>query len=220
MTLRTLLSSLPSEELSYDEEKKLSAEIDGQLGFRYSDETTPERTETAQTWSHLSPQVFQTPYPELHRIILEADPDSKAKTWVDLGAAYGRLGLLLSVHRSEANFIGIEVLSERVEEAHRVYKIHSVPTAGMRRGDCAQDPLPRADIYFIYDFGHESDVNSALEKLRDHARTQPVKVVGRGRRVRDLIEKQHPWLGSVHRPIHRPHYSIYRSNSEDSATQK
>lgn len=220
MNLRTLLSSLPAEGLSYEEEKKVSAEIDQRLGFRYSAETSSERTETAQTWSHLSPQVFQTPYPELHRIILQVDPDSKAKNWVDLGAAYGRLGLLLAVYRTEANFTGIEVLSERVHEAHRVYKIHSVPYEGMRTGDCARDSLPRADVYFIYDFGHESDVNAALEKLREHAREQGIRVVGRGRRVRDLIEKHHPWLGSVHRPIHGPHYSIYRSDAEESATEE
>jgi len=219
MNLRTLLS-FPPEGLTYEEEKKLSAEIDQRLGFRFSNEASSEQTETAQTWSHLSPQVFQTPYPELHRIILEVDPHAKAKNWVDLGAAYGRLGLLLAVYRSEANFIGIEVLSERVHEAHRIYKIHDVPSEGMRTGDCAQDPLPRADIYFIYDFGHESDVNAALEKLREHASKQGIRVVGRGRRVRDLIEKHHPWLGSVHRPIHSPHYSIYRSDADETAAEE
>jgi hypothetical protein len=37
-------------------------------------------------------------------------------------------------------------------------------------------------------------------------------LVGRGRGVRDAVERSHPWLGAVAEPWHQKNYSIYRSS--------
>lgn len=206
---------LPSiDALSYEEEKKLSASIDEELGIRFLSEASDLSDQNAETWNHLSPQIFQTPYPELCRMIEEVDPGGTVKTWVDLGAGYGRLGLLVGAFRPGAQFIGIEIDKKRVREAKRIYQENNLNPASMRQGDCERDPLPSGEVYLIYDFGHRQAVELALEKLRVFAKSQPLRLIGRGRRVRDLIEKKHPWLGSVFCPVHHTHYSIYRTDAE------
>jgi hypothetical protein len=50
-----------------------------------------------------------------------------------------------------------------------------------------------------------------LASLRELARERGITVVGRGRRIRDAIEAEHPWLASVVPAKHFAHYSIYRS---------
>ena len=71
--------------------------------------------------------------------------------------------------------------------------------------------LPAGEIYFIYDFGARESIAKVLEKLKDRARTEAFRVIGRGRGIRDQIERNHPWLGSVYEPVHGPHVSIYRN---------
>lgn len=207
---------------SYADEKRISEGLDLQLGFEIPRVESLIRTRLQksaraitenpeQTWSHLSPQIFQTPYLELERTILAADPDSQIKTWVDIGAAYGRLGIVLARLRPNARFTGLELVPERVEEGRRVYELRGLRATDLRCVDVTDTPLPPADLYFIYDFGHRSAIDQILEKIKIQARAGPVTVVGRGRAVRDAIERSHPWLSSIRRPLHETHYSIYYS---------
>lgn len=221
--LRNILDPHPAAKNSYEEEKQHSERIDRTLGFRYPGETSPTQAlkfGDAETWAHLSPQIFQTPYPELYRMIEEIDPNEIVKSWADLGAAYGRFGLMLGAFRPNAKFSGIEIDEHRVLEAKRIYQENGLDPDSIYQGDCGRAPLPSAEVYLIYDFGHQQAVEAALQNLRKLAQIGPMKVIGRGRRVRDLIERNHPWLGSVHSPVHRDHYSIYRTNSDESSDEK
>jgi hypothetical protein len=205
----------------YAEEKNQSEARDLELGFAIAETEAEiqdrldraEKTERFdhQTWAHLSPQVFQTPYAELERIVAEADPDESVNAWADLGAAYGRLGIVLAAVRPGARFIGVECVPERVREGRRIYaRLHLNPD-DLVLGDLRTLPLPEADLYFIYDFGKREAIDSVLLRLRERAKRNSVIVVGRGRGIRDAIEHHHPWLASVTPPIHSAHYSIYRS---------
>ena len=203
--------------MGYSEEKLESEKQDQALGFRIQDveaklaERLLSHPVSAQTWSHLSPQIFQTPYSELSRIVREANPDSHATTWVDLGAAYGRLGIVLAREETASRFVGIEIVPERVAEAKRVYLANGIDPLQMRCEDLAECEIPRGEIYFVYDFGNRSEIQRVLSVLRDYARANTITVVGRGRLVRDVIEREHPWLSGVIPPKHSTHYSIYRS---------
>ncbi len=202
----------------YAQEKLEAESLDRRYGFRIDateDEVRRQKDllERArgkpQTWAHLSPQIFQTPYAELKRMVEDADPSRRAEAWVDLGSAYGRLGIVLSNLRPQARFFGIEIALPRVQEARRVYAGLGIPSAGLVHADLSVFPIPTADIYFIYDFGNRDEIQSVLDRLRDHASQGPIRVAGRGRAVRDAIERNHPWLGEVFPPLHRAHYSVY-----------
>jgi ubiquinone/menaquinone biosynthesis C-methylase UbiE len=135
----------------------------------------------------------------------------RGETVADLGAGYGRLGFILARHYPDVKFLGLELVPERVREGARALAMFPAPNARLETANLSSFPIPEANIYFIYDFGARQSILKALDDLRRIAKTTEIRVVGRGRRVRDLIEREHPWLGSVHQPIHGPHYSVYRN---------
>ena len=61
----------------------------------------------------------------------------------------------------------------------------------------------------------EERVAKALGKLGDlralAANGMTVRVAGRGRAVRDAIERGHPWLGAVVEPRHHGNFTLYAS---------
>jgi hypothetical protein len=202
----------------YADEKTKSEALDAELGFRIAgtESKIADRLANAgnpsrqETWNHLSPQVFQTPYAELERIVNAADPEGTIRDWADLGAAYGRLGIVLARLRPHARFIGSEVVPERVYEGRRVYASLGLDPESLVCTDLTLTAPPVAEIYFIYDFGNREAIDAILEILRERARRDTVRIVGRGRGIRDAIERRHPWL-SVIPPFHSAHFSVYRS---------
>lgn len=204
---------LKSRTSTYEERKLASEGIDRFLGFRIEacEDAIRARPTEHENWSRLSPQIFQTPYEELAEVVERVDPEHVASSWADLGAGYGRLGLVLATLRPKSQFVGIELEPERVDEANRIFKRLHLERARLLEGDLTRAPLPDAAVYFIYDFGTREAVDLVLERLRDRARSERVIVVGRGRRIRDAIERENPWLSAVLPPEHSQHYSIYRS---------
>jgi hypothetical protein len=132
---------------------------------------------------------------------------------VDLGAGYGRLGFVLQRHFPEVEFLGLELVAERVREGQAALQRFGAGNARLVVADLA-DPafrVPEAAVYFIYDFGVRAAIAKVLDEMRGIAGRRAITVVGRGRAIRDQIERGHPWLGEVNPPFHRPHFSIYCS---------
>ncbi|MBC7385994.1 MAG: hypothetical protein H7301_07525 [Cryobacterium sp.] len=216
------LSERLSSFLDYAEEKALSEKWDAELGFKICEVEEairvalkiPDQSEHLkghEIWAGLSAQIFQTPYPELFRMIDQVDPERSIRSWVDLGAAYGRLGIALSEVRPMACFTGLEIVPERVAEAKKIYASLGMSPESIRVADVVRDGIPGAEVYFIYDFGSRDARSHALNAIRNLARERGITVVGRGRGIRDQIEHEHPWLSLVIKPVHQAHYSIYRS---------
>ena len=166
-----------------------------------------------QHWIGLPPETLLTPYDELVSMLQQLAPKN-GSTLVDLGAAYGRLGLVIGRCFPELSFVGYECVAERVNEANRCLSIQGFGARiRVERQDLsATDFSPiAADSYFLYDFGSREAIEKTLEDLRRIASSQPIAVVGRGRASRDAIERRHPWLSEVIPPWHAANYSIYRS---------
>ena len=107
---------------SYEEAKRRSQVIDDLLGFRIQNcESTLERVHGRVDWAHLSEQSFQTPYPELAQITRAFAIETKLR-WTELGAGYGRLGLVLSWLRPQDHYFGFEFVAERVREGQRIFR--------------------------------------------------------------------------------------------------
>lgn len=197
-----------------NENSNVNGVLDGLLGFLIEScegQVLPQGD--AELWKERGARVFQTPYLELREMLgeLALTPES---TIVDLGAAYGRLGIVIHAWFPELRFIGYEISPVRVNEAKRVYALHGLDPDQMREADLASaDFTPAlADAYFLYDYGNEQAVAKTLDDLKQIAASRPgFRVVGRGRRSRDLIERGHPWLSQVHPPRHCGNYSIYQS---------
>lgn len=166
-----------------------------------------------QSWVGLDPQTLQTPYAELKQICELVKPTA-GNLVLDLGAGYGRLGIVLNDLCPESNFLGYELVGERVTEANRVYQEMDLKRARMLQLDLtnADFELPAADIYFIYDYGKPVHIQKTLEQLSQMADHQKFKVVARGSGTRSLIENYHPWLFDLNPVIHQEKFSIYSWN--------
>lgn len=165
-----------------------------------------------QAWIGLGVDALQTPYTEFRQILARLDP-LPGQRLVDLGAGYGRLGFVLCRHHPEVEFVGYELVRERVEDGSRALRAAGCTRARLLQADLASREFTpvSADFYFIYDFGTRDSIAKCLADLKRIARDRPITVIGRGRSSRDSIERQEPWLSQVLPPEHHDHFSIYRS---------
>jgi hypothetical protein len=148
-----------------------------------------------------------TPYSEI-RFMLEQIP--KAKSIVDLGAGYGRMGFVIERHFPSIDFLGVEAVVERVKEGAAALKRFGA-RGSLIAGDLTKMPLPSADTYFLYDYGSANAIEKTLCDLRARSLLESITVIGRGGATRSSIERAHLWLSAVVPPTHFPHFSIYRT---------
>lgn len=162
-----------------------------------------------QTWVGLSHQTLQTPYLELVHICNLLGP-SAGELMADLGAGYGRLGLVLGVLNPEVNFLGLEYVPERVREGQRILEMYECRRASLLQQDltAAGFVLPEADYYFLYDYGTVGQIRQTLRDLERIGERRKFKIIARGKGVRSLIHHEHLWL-TVAGPIHQENFSIY-----------
>jgi hypothetical protein len=165
-----------------------------------------------QTWVGLYPQTFLTPYSEIKQM-LEMLQLSAGQRLVDLGAGYGRMGMMLGFFYPEVEFIGYELVEERVKEGNRVLELLELPTRLIQQDlTTNQFMLPAADVFFIYDYGEVSHIRHSLKQIESIAESKAIRVIARGKGSRSLIEHEHPWLCQINPPIHQERFSIYRLN--------
>jgi hypothetical protein len=164
-----------------------------------------------QTWIGLDPDSLSTPYSELFEIceLLNLSPGDMV---VDLGAGYGKLGLVLHKNHPEVRFQGFELVRERVEEGKRVLALQGCLRAELFIQDLMNPGFitPVASHYFLYDFGKTEHIRKILNQLEKLADSQHrFKVIARGKGSRSIIEFEHPWLSGINDVLVRENYSIY-----------
>lgn len=216
-------------EPSYDLARENAQSIDQLLGFevekiemallelaRESDPQGSHKTwgpglhRGNQTWVGLSHQTLQTPYSEIRQMCELLNPGSGSVV-VDLGAGYGRMGLVLAALYPEVNFVGYEYVPERVFEGRRILSKYGCSKASLLVEDLANEDfkLPEAEYYFLYDFGTLTHIKKILNALSVMSEKKKFKLVARGKGTRSLIQYDHPWLCEVYPPIHEENFSIY-----------
>lgn len=168
--------------------------------------------EDRQLWFGLDVQSLQTPYSEIREMLNYLKPHGQ-EMWLDLGAAYGRMGIVLSLFSAEIQFLGYEVVKERVAEGNRIYDLLNLPKARLIHEDLASESfvLPEADLYFLYDFGSKKDVYSLLEKLKKHSQKRSLRVIARGRGIKNWIYQENPWLYISKDPTHFENWSLFET---------
>lgn len=208
---------LPEDARVYADEQAHAERVDDWLGVRAAEieRELPARyrpTPGEERWINLPLQTLQTPYTEL-RFTLTCLAPRAGQRIIDLGAGYGRMGLVLARHFPQVEFLGHEIVPERVAEGRRVLEAQRCALARLEESDlgAANFRLGAADFYFLYDFGAREAIRKTLGELRELAARRAIVVVGRGRASRDLIEREHPWLSAVVAPEQRGRFTIYRS---------
>lgn len=163
-----------------------------------------------QTWIGLQPETLQTPYQELVKICHHLDPQA-GEVMVDLGAGYGRLGLVLNELYKEVHFKGYELVPERVIEGNRVFENFNCDNAKLFIQDLTdiRFEIPNANFYFIYDYGKVAHIRETLKQVERFTESGKFKVIARGKGTRSIIEHEHPWLSQINPVIHEENFSIY-----------
>ena len=166
-----------------------------------------------QSWVGLHPQTLMTPYSELREMCEVIRPGAGSRL-VDLGAGYGRMGVVLAALHPEVLYTGYELVPERVKEGNRVLKSLGCLKAALFEQDLTQDSflLPGAEVYFIYDYGKVEHIRKTLDQLSLLADQYAFKVIGRGKGTRSLIQHEYPWLATVHEAYHSENFSIYSTH--------
>ncbi len=163
-----------------------------------------------QTWVGLDLQTLQTPYSEILRILhlLKIKPYHHV---VDLGAAYGRMGVVIGGLLIKNFFTGFEYVKSRVDEGNRVFQELGLNRCQLIAQDLfAKDfELPEADVYFIYDYGQVEHIDHTLKQISAVASKRPVKVVARGTFTKRIIADHHPWLELKYEGKLEEFFSIY-----------
>lgn len=163
-----------------------------------------------EIWPGLAPEQLQTPYDELRRVLHDCQFRDGDKL-VDLGAGYGRAGVIIGERFPSSEFIGIEVACERVKEGNRIFSEFSFAGCELRAEEAhsSKTVIEPAKVYFLYDFGLPSQIEATLSKIVRRAFSEEFYVVARGRGVRSLINYKFPQLWSAFTPHHGETYSIY-----------
>lgn len=163
-----------------------------------------------QTWVGLEPETLQTPYQELVKVCHHLKPLS-GQQMIDLGAGYGRLGLVLHHFYPGVLFKGYELVPERVVEGNRVFEKFNCDKAKLYTQDLTdrEFKLPKADFYFIYDYGKVAHIRETLKQIEAFTDSGKFKVIARGKGTRSIIEHEHPWLSQINPVIHEDNFSIY-----------
>lgn len=148
-----------------------------------------------QTYVGLNPEQLQTPYSEFHKIVEVISPEENHKV-VDLGAGYGRLGLVCHAFDSSIIFEGHEYAQERVDEGNRIYEYLDIENSKLIQQDLCSDQfeMPSADIYFMYEYGDMMHVQESLKQLQEVSLKKNFRLVCRGKGSNNLIWNNHPWL--------------------------
>jgi len=144
--------------------------------------------ENRQSWIGLDSQTLLTPYHEIAQLCELLKNDS-IKTIVDLGCAYGRVGIVSSVFFPTAEFIGLELVKKRINEARRIYERHGIKKFQLIECDLINDDfvLPCASLYYIYDFGRVSDLKKILTQFINVMNNKSFILVARGDEVQSLM---------------------------------
>ncbi len=212
------------------DERQHSKEIDKMLGFKIpkveqkllkkyrafyksaDDSNKKAHYQGTQTWIGLHPQVLQTPYNQISHF-LSYFKKYNPKTVVDLGAGYGRVGIVMNAILPDATFIGHEILEIRLKEANRIFDIYGLDQCEMRCQNILEDSfdLPSADVYFIYDFSNIDDLMVILKRLSEKLKHDQFFIVAKGEGIRSLIQLKFPEFWTSHGVVHQKEWSLYSS---------
>lgn len=166
-----------------------------------------------QTWIGLHPQVLQTPYNDLYEVLSLIPKDNIFKI-VDIGCAYGRIGVIASVLYPKARFIGYEILDKRVNEANRIYEKLNLINSEVIQSNVLDFgfELPDAQIYFIYDFSEKEDIKRVLSKICEKIGQVDFYLITRGERVESLLKKEFKSFFLKTRLVQGSELAIYKSS--------
>ncbi len=219
--------------------RKQSKTIDRKLGFKipkiedklqqkyrayYRDNDLNSRKqhyEGTQTWIGLHPQVLQTPYSDIHHC-LSLLLGKEINSIVDIGAGYGRVGIVAKSLFPEVEFLGFEIIKKRSIEGNRIFKKFGLDDCSISNENVLSEDfqLPLAQVYFIYDFSEAEDICLILDQLKKRYESSKYFLITKGDRVDSMIERKYKVFCNSKKAITFKDMRVYSSLNEPSDRKK
>ena len=160
----------------------------------------------------MHPQSLQTPYSEILDFLTVLSY-WKPKTFVDVGAGYGRVAIVLDSVLPDTQFIGYEIVEQRRLEGMRMFAELGLTNCVLHSQNVLEDGfrLPNADVYFLYDFSDPPDIRQILKQLIAKIGKDRFFIVARGQGIRSMIQLQFPQIWAARGAIHKKNWSLYSS---------
>lgn len=158
--------------------------------------SSPERYAGAETYWHLPPAMLLTSYVDI-QAGLRAAALAPGTRVIDLGTAFGRPGMVIGLTRPDLDFIGYEIVAERVAEADRAAKALGLKNVAFVEQDLAAPDfrIPEAGCYFLYDPFSTEGYRKVMADLEQVARGRPIKLIAvEGRWELLPLLRAQPWL--------------------------
>ncbi len=165
-----------------------------------------------QTWIGLHPQALQTPYNDIYDALSLLSEFEVTKV-VDIGAGYGRVGLVMNSIFPDARFIGYEILKQRELEANRVFEKLNLLNCEVIRENVLEQGfrLPSAEVYFIYDFSDLNDLTEILDVLESRIEEDSFFLIVKGDMINYLMTKKYKKFWRKNGFINTGELKIYSS---------
>lgn len=165
-----------------------------------------------ESWIGLNPQVLLTPYSELYEIF-ELLQGQIISSVIDIGCAYGRVGIVAKAFFPKASFVGYEIVKKRISEANRINELYQLEMDIHNQNVLDENFfLPNASLYFIYDFSHFMHIRKVLTLIEEKIGKHPFILVAKGEDVRSIIQLFFPIFILKQTPIYKSNWSIFYLN--------
>lgn len=169
---------------------------------------------SGETWIGLNPQVLLTPYSELYDIF-NLISGHQIDSIIDIGSAYGRVGIVSKAFFPKSVFYGYEIVKKRMSEASRVSELYGLNFQLSNQNVLDDDfDLPKCSVYFIYDFSHFMHIKAILNKLEKLIGNHKFILIAKGDEVRSNIQMYFPVFYTKTSPIYRKEWSIFFCDSK------
>lgn len=171
-----------------------------------------ESGEVGESWIGLNPQVLMTPYSELYDIFTFLK-GRNIHSIIDIGCAYGRVGIVAKAFFPDVQFTGYEIVKKRILEANRINDLYDLDLDIHNQNVLDEGfELPDSSVYFIYDFSHFMHIRKLLEMIQAKINLHPFILVAKGEDIRGIIQLFFPAFLVKHEPIYKKNWSIFFLN--------
>jgi len=168
-------------------------EIDEILGIKFSEEMI-DFSLLSKIFGKEQFTYEGTPY-TLVREFLHTLLPTEDDTVYDLGSGYGRV-VLYSALVNEANFIGVEIVSDRIQAAVEIkdkYKIHN---ADFVEGSAADMNFQDGNIFFLFNPFNNHTLREVSENLKKASEDKKIRIATYGGPSNYFFENEE-WLRDI-----------------------
>jgi hypothetical protein len=120
-----------------------------------------------------------TPYNEIRTIVDKLNLGSQDVLY-DLGSGYGRLIFYARMTTEAGRTVGLELVSERVDQCNRARQDLMLDKIEFKKANCRYADFRDGTVFFLFSPFSESTMQIVGEKLRNIARTKKIRIIVKG----------------------------------------